>query len=106
MLSLPKPPRALIRLPTLLYRLGIASATAYDHLNPSSPRYDANFPRQVAIGRGAVAWASDEVDDYINALIEARPDRPVQAKHPDRSTSQRRLTDNAKKTISRPGDDA
>ncbi len=47
----------LIRAKELAAQLGIGISTLYDWLNPTSPRYDANFPKAISIGSRAKAWS-------------------------------------------------
>lgn len=62
----------LMRLPKLLAYLEIKKSTAYDWMNPASPRYDPTFPKPINIGASAVAWVSYEVDDWIQSKIQIR----------------------------------
>ncbi len=36
----------MLRLPTVIERIGIGRSTIYDWINPTSPRYDPTFPKQ------------------------------------------------------------
>ncbi len=68
-------PKKLLRKPKALEKLGIANATAYDWLNPKSPRYDPTFPRPIKIGAAAVAWLESEIDDWIAAKMKSRDEK-------------------------------
>lgn len=68
-------PKKLLRKPRMLAKLEIANATAYDWLNPKSPRYDPTFPRPIKIGTAAVAWIESEIDDWIAAKIQSRDEK-------------------------------
>lgn len=36
----------ILRLPTVIERIGIGRSTIYDWITPTSPRYDPTFPKQ------------------------------------------------------------
>lgn len=55
--------KRLLRLPEVLSRTGLSRSTLYA---------DATFPRSIKIGPRAVAWDEREIDDWIEARIEAR----------------------------------
>lgn len=59
----------MIRLSTLVKRLGVSQSTVYNKLNPASPYYDPGFPKQVKLGSGAVAWIEGEVNDWLQTQI-------------------------------------
>ena len=53
-------------------RLGLSRSTIYDKIRPTSPRYDATFPKPIRLGNGAaVGWLAHEVDRWLRAQIEA-----------------------------------
>lgn len=61
-----------LRLKSLIERLGVGRSTVYDRLNPRSPRYDASFPKPIRLSsgggkRGAVGWLESEVSQWIAA---------------------------------------
>lgn len=60
----------ILRLPQLCARLGIARSTVYDKLSPTSPRYDATFPRPIKLGLSSVGWLECSVQDWIQSRIE------------------------------------
>lgn len=60
----------MIRLGGLTKRLGISPSTIYNKLNPASPYYDPEFPQQVKLGSGAVAWIEQEVNDWLKIQIK------------------------------------
>lgn len=62
----------LVRKRELLSRIGIASSTLYDWLNPSSPRFDPSFPRQIKIGKATVAWLEEELELWMQARMRER----------------------------------
>jgi prophage regulatory protein len=53
-------------------RLKLSRSTIYDKINPSSPRFDATFPKPIRLGNGsAVGWIEGEVEAWVRAQIEA-----------------------------------
>lgn len=58
-------------------RLRLSRSTIYDKLNPSSPRYDATFPKPIRLGGCAVGWLTHEVDEWLNRQIAARCSGPA-----------------------------
>lgn len=63
-------PKRLIRLPTVIERVGLKKGAIEDRLNPTSPRYDETFPKKIKIGKSSVAWLEEEVDYWIECQIE------------------------------------
>lgn len=61
-----------LRLPSLTDRVGLATATIYDKLDPKSPRHDPTFPLPVSLGQRAVGWVEEEIDGWLLARIEQR----------------------------------
>jgi len=51
-------------------QLRLSRSTIYDKINPKSPRYDASFPRPIRLGRSAVGWLAQEVDEWLSRQIE------------------------------------
>lgn len=58
----------ILRLKQLMRKIGVSRSTIYDWLNPKSPRYDANFPKQLCLGRQAVGWRESEIDAWLFEL--------------------------------------
>ncbi|MGJ0193470.1 AlpA family phage regulatory protein [Pantoea sp. RRHST58] len=54
-----------LRLTQLMCKIGVSRSTIYDWLNPKSPRYDANFPKQLRMGRQSVGWLESEIDEWL-----------------------------------------
>lgn len=54
-----------LRLTQLMRKIGVSRSTIYDWLNPKSSRYDANFPKQLRLGRQAVGWLESEIDEWL-----------------------------------------
>jgi prophage regulatory protein len=50
---------------------GKRTGSIYKRINPSSPRYDATFPRPVKIG-GRTLWVATELDTWLAAQIAKR----------------------------------
>lgn len=63
-------PKRLIRLPTVVERVGLKKGAIEDRLNPASPRYDETFPKKIKIGKNSVAWLEEEVDIWIGWQVE------------------------------------
>ncbi|MGE1069263.1 helix-turn-helix transcriptional regulator [Pantoea agglomerans] len=55
----------ILRLTQLMRKIGVSRSTIYDWLNPNSPRYDANFPKQLRMGRQSVGWLESEIDEWL-----------------------------------------
>lgn len=58
-----------LRLKQVQDRIGLSRSTIYDRLNVGSPRYDSTFPRPLKIGRSAVGWLEESVDDWIRSKM-------------------------------------
>ena len=63
-------PIKLIRFSKLVERVGLKRGAIYERLNPSSPRYDETFPKQIKIGTNSVAWVEEEVEAWIDWKIK------------------------------------
>ncbi|HGN2346249.1 TPA: helix-turn-helix transcriptional regulator [Proteus mirabilis] len=55
----------ILRLPTVIERIGIGRSTIYDWINPTSPRYDPTFPKQKKLGKQSVGWIESEINDCL-----------------------------------------
>ncbi|HAT2606108.1 AlpA family phage regulatory protein [Enterobacter chengduensis] len=55
----------ILRMRALTAKLGISRSTIYDWLDPTSPRYDATFPKQRRLGQQSVGWIETDVDQWI-----------------------------------------
>ncbi|WP_371918741.1 helix-turn-helix transcriptional regulator [Pseudomonas sp. 43NM1] len=57
-----------IRMKRLSEMLSVSRSTLYDWLNPSSPRYDSEFPRPVRLSAKGVAvgWFLDDVIRWLS----------------------------------------
>ena len=55
----------LIRMKDLTAKLGISRSKIYEMLNPNSPRYDPTFPKPINIGKHAVGWIEQRIDEWI-----------------------------------------
>jgi prophage regulatory protein len=60
------PGRRLIRLPEVRSRTGLSKTTIWRHTRRGE------FPKPVTLTRGTIGWVEEEVDDWIDARIEAR----------------------------------
>lgn len=61
-----KKAKRLIRLPSVKHTTGKGHTAIYDGMA------DGTFPQSVKIGKRAVAWVEEEIEDYIAALIAER----------------------------------
>ncbi|MDG1582987.1 AlpA family phage regulatory protein, partial [Pseudomonas sp. GOM6] len=59
----------ILRIRQVQERTGLSRSTIYDRLNPSSPRFDADFPRPVKIGAAAIGWIEEGVDKWIRSRV-------------------------------------
>lgn len=69
--SMPQIPR-MLPLEQVVHYTGLSSTTIYDMLDKRSNRYDPNFPVQVKLSKGRVAWVESEVAQWIESKIAAR----------------------------------
>lgn len=54
---------------------GLSRSAIYSRLQPSSPYYDPDFPRQVKLAngrKGASAWSLKEIEDWIRTRLNNR----------------------------------
>ena len=59
-----------IRLRTVMNKTGLSRSTIYNKLKSDSQYFDPNFPSQIKLGGGAVAWIEYEIDDWMEDQIE------------------------------------
>lgn len=57
-----QPPNKLLRLPSVLARLGISKTEYYRRMKLGTA------PRSIRLGANSVAWLESDIDAYINAL--------------------------------------
>lgn len=63
----------MMRLPELMAVTGLSRAAIYAKSNPKDKaRYDADFPRRVQLSANAVAWPSNEVEEWLQGRLNAR----------------------------------
>jgi prophage regulatory protein len=55
----------ILRMSSVVNKLGVARSTIYDWINPKSPRYDATFPKQRRLGIQSVGWLESELDEWL-----------------------------------------
>lgn len=55
----------ILRISSVVNKLGVARSTIYDWINPKSPRYDATFPKQRRLGMQSVGWLESELDEWL-----------------------------------------
>ena len=73
---IPSKKRTLLRLKSVAAKTGLGESSIYNRMNPKSPYYDPDFPKQVSLAapgtRGAVAWDSDEIEDWVASRLANR----------------------------------
>lgn len=55
----------MIRITSVMKKIGVARSTIYDWINPKSPRYDATFPKRRCLGKQSIGWLESEIDEWI-----------------------------------------
>lgn len=63
----------LYRIKKLKEVTGLGDSSIWARLQPTAKQYDPSFPRPISLsatGKGAVAWVSTEVQDWIRSRIE------------------------------------
>lgn len=65
-----KKPDRIARLPELCVRTGYSRSMVFEKINPSSPYYDASFPRRIPLGARAIGFLESEIDAWIQARIK------------------------------------
>ena len=58
--------QTILRLAEVVRRTGLSRSTLYLRIA------DGAFPRQISLGKRAIGWLKDEVDDWINARTKLR----------------------------------
>ena len=64
-----------IRIQAVLDKIGISKASLYSRLQEGSPSFDPTFPKPVKLSparNGTVAWAEEEVDNWMLSLLNNR----------------------------------
>lgn len=54
------------RLPEVVRRTGLSRSTIYEMVSREE------FPRQVKLGRRAVGWLANDVDEWIRSKVDSR----------------------------------
>ena len=57
-----------IRIKELLLITGISRSSIYEKLNPQSERFDPSFPTKIKLGKRAVGWLLQEVEEWVNHI--------------------------------------
>ena len=72
------PLRRLIRLHDVMARTGLSKTTIWRHIR------SGEFPKSVNLTSGTVGWVEEEINDWIDARIDARDalNSPVPARDP------------------------
>ncbi|MGX4744621.1 helix-turn-helix transcriptional regulator [Providencia rettgeri] len=54
-----------LRIRTVMAKIGISRSTIYDWLNPKSKRYDPTFPKPRQLGKQSVGWLETDLDKWL-----------------------------------------
>lgn len=65
-------PLSVLKSQSLQERTGLSRSAIYDKLNPTSPRHDPEFPKQVKLGPRAVGWIESEVNGWLQQTMSSR----------------------------------
>lgn len=60
----------MLRLRDVLKRTGLSRSTIYNKLDVASPHYDAEFPRQIRVGRVSVRWIESEINSWMEGCVK------------------------------------
>ncbi len=55
----------ILRIRTVMAKIGISRSTIYDWLNPKSKRYDPTFPKPRQLGKQSVGWLETDLDKWL-----------------------------------------
>lgn len=55
----------ILRLPVVIKRTGLPRSTIYAHMA------EGRFPKQIKLGKNTCGWIEAEIDEWIEACIEA-----------------------------------
>lgn len=55
----------IVRMKNIPDRIGLSIAAIYDKQAPSSPRYDATFPKRIKLGASAAGVSEEELDRWL-----------------------------------------
>ncbi len=58
-------PLRVVRLKTLVQKIGISRSSIYNKLNPKSRYFDATFPKPISLGLSSVGWIESQIDSWI-----------------------------------------
>ncbi|MGL5289455.1 MAG: helix-turn-helix transcriptional regulator [Aeromonas sp.] len=61
-----------LRTADVINKIGLARSTIYDHMDPKSKRYDADFPKPFKLGLSANGWFEHELDAWLNRRASMR----------------------------------
>lgn len=59
---------AILRLPTVMARVGLSRSTVYLRISQGT------FPPPISLGNRAVGWIEGEINDWLNQQIESSRD--------------------------------
>jgi prophage regulatory protein len=60
-----KKPTVILRRKDVEKRTGLSRSTIYEKLDPTCPRYDPKFPKQINLGGDMVGWIESEIEEWI-----------------------------------------
>ncbi|KAA8733207.1 AlpA family phage regulatory protein [Acinetobacter qingfengensis] len=53
----------------------LSRSTIYELIKPTSPYYDASFPKPVRLTEIRIGWVSQEIYDWLESKIAQREDK-------------------------------
>lgn len=59
-----------LRIKDVTEKLAIGKSTLYDWLKPTSPRYDAQFPKPIKLSSKSIGWLSSEIDNWLRERVK------------------------------------
>lgn len=66
------PPLTILRRKQVEERTGLSRSAIYDRMDPSSPRHDPSFPKQIKLSASASGWVESEIEAWLKGRMAAR----------------------------------
>ncbi|MCZ0814001.1 AlpA family phage regulatory protein [Roseovarius sp. EGI FJ00037] len=57
----------ILRRPNVECATGLSRSSIYAKLDPSSPYYDASFPKPIKLGKRAVGWREADISAWLES---------------------------------------
>jgi len=70
------PPLTILRRKQVEERTGLSRSAIYDRMDPSSPRHDPSFPKQIKLSASASGWVESEIEAWLKGRMAARSKPP------------------------------